>query len=561
MANRSGRWLCALAFGLLPVAGASGQVCAPATAIQRVNFAGADTTLALPSQYFASGATVTAGDRALQFEADTDTLSGFLLDVPVAAGGSDARSQADAVIARFTAGAATLGATTVTTADAGRVILTHDRFNAVASIRINVVLSAVAGRRDLRNRATAVSGNHLLADFTGLATGGPLATGYSVVMSVLIRPGTPNRLRVLGVVGSTVAIDDDAQTVGIAADDIVDGVPLARANVIDVPVCDQETTSDAGSADVDLLISTYTGGTLDALRPTAAATAGAIYDALIAAGADLRVGVVPHSNNDRDLGTGNGGVLRSGFQRNRAQVLTDISNVAGTSGCNWVLTAADNAIVRALPRTAPGADSTTKLRANATLVVLYIDGEHAQEIESGVCGQGALGTGQTDTARAAPNVAQQTTINTIVAPFVNRLTTNGAQAYGLLQALVTPFCAGLTEDGRGYAEVIAGTAGASSRVCDAGAANVSAAIVASLPLVVPYDLVEPPIAASLRVRVVPGGSGTPIEVPRSRSDGFDLDRSRNAVVITGDTFQPAIGDRVDVSYEQWPSTIFTDGFE
>lgn len=559
MAIRAVRLLVALAVGSLPFA-ATAQSCAPASAIQRVAFAGADTTLALPSAYFASTLAVTAGDRALQFEADTDTLSGFLLDVPAAAVALTGRAQADAVIARFTSQAGLLGATTVIPADLGRVIVTHDRFNAVADIRIDLVLAPSAGRRDLRNRATAVAGNHALVDFTGFSTGGPFATGYSVLLSVVVRPGATNRVRVLGVVGTTTAIDNDALGVGAAADDLVDGVALARGNVVDVPVCDQETAGNTGARNVDLIVATYTGGTLDTLRATAAATIGTIFDALVAAGADVRVGVVPHTSNSRDLGSGNGGVLRSAFQRDRATMIAEITNTSGTNGCNWAITAGDDALVRALPRTS-GAENALKLRGSATAFMLYMDGEHAQEVESNVCGQGALGTGQVDTTRTTPNAAQQAAIDNIVAPYIARLQANSVVAFGLLQSLATPFCSGLTEDGRGYVELVTATGGARTRVCDAGSAAIAAAMIAALPQGASFALPEPPIAPSLRVRVVPGGTGTPIEVPRSRVDGYDLDRDANAVVIVGDTYRPVAGDRVDVSFELWPSPLFANGFE
>lgn len=559
MAMRAVRLLVALAVASLPTA-ANAQTCAPASAIQRVAFTGADTTLALPSAYFASPLSLTAGDRALQFEADTDTLSGFLLDVPAAPTALTGRAQADIVIARFTTQAALLGATSVTPANTGRVLTTHDRFDAVAGIRINVALSPSAGRRDLRNRATAAAGGHALVDFTGFSTGGPFATNYSVLFSVVVRPGTTNRVRIVGVVGTTTAIDNDALTVGAAADDLVDGVALARGNIVDVPACDQENAGNTGPRKVDMIVSTYTGGTLDSLRATAANTIAGIFDALLAAGADVRVGVVPHTSNSRDLGAGNGGVLRSAFQRDRQTLINEISNTAGTNGCNWAITAGDDAIQRALPATA-GSEQPLKLRGDATRFILYMDGEHAQEVEINTCGQGALGTGQADTTRVVPNAAQQAAIDNIVAPYIARAQANLFVAYGLLQPLVTPFCTGLLEDGRGYAEIVAATGGTRSRVCDAGATSISTAMIAALPQGASFALPEPPIAPSLRVRVIPGGTGTPIEVPRSRVDGYDLDRVANAVVIEGATYRPAVGDRVDVSFELWPSPLFANGFE
>jgi hypothetical protein len=60
-----------------------------------------------------------------------------------------------------------------------------------------------------------------------------------------------------------------------------------------------------------------------------------------------------------------------------------------------------------------------------------------------------------------------------------------------------------------------------------------------------YRLTRSPITSTLRVRV------RGVEVPRSRSNGFDYDFAQRSIVFYGATYRPARGDEVVVSYRVW----------
>lgn len=61
----------------------------------------------------------------------------------------------------------------------------------------------------------------------------------------------------------------------------------------------------------------------------------------------------------------------------------------------------------------------------------------------------------------------------------------------------------------------------------------------------PITLSRSPILSTLQVNV----RGT--AVPRSRSSGFDYDSRSKGIVFFGNTYRPAIGDQVYVSYQAW----------
>ena len=44
------------------------------------------------------------------------------------------------------------------------------------------------------------------------------------------------------------------------------------------------------------------------------------------------------------------------------------------------------------------------------------------------------------------------------------------------------------------------------------------------------------------------------DVPRSRTDGFDYNQTSKSIVCYGNTYRPAVGDAVYVSYRVWKNS-------
>jgi hypothetical protein len=422
---------------------------------------------------------------------------------------------------------------------------------------------------------------------------------------------SPARLVVLGALVAKARFDDPNRIERLQLDDLSNGTALSKAFSGNDNACDSLAVNALPAADF-IWMSDISASTKND-RGSIANAAGIVFDALSNNGVDFRMGVVPDPDNRRvhalrgfttaipgelrseDVdadgvldGTedvnGNGvldtgedkdgdlvidpsedkngnGVLDAGFTRDKNVFIQHLGNERNPNtnsilneACEFGLTAADDAIKTASPRTAAGVEDPKKLRSGALLVVFYVGDEHAQEIEEGSCGSpaGSLGTGVTNGVKLlTPSAAQQAAINGLVAPFVTFIQGEGGIAFGQIGAVQAPFCSD-SETGRGYFEAINALGGSFYRPCDANPGATLQDIIdvitgAASELV----LSQKPISATLKVGLTRAGQTATIEVPRSLSDGFDYDASSNTIFFRGQSFRPNIGDVVTVSYRLW----------
>jgi len=532
-------------------------ICSPANlqAIQFNNGVAGNWEMALLPSYTYTPLTVAGGtDFAAAFNDSALGVSGFVANIAPPVAGTNPTTQAQALIGRLTAGAATLGATSVTLVNNGRQIVSADGFGTVVEIRAAVTLAVATDPNTLRARVLAVLSAHTVAQITGLpAAGGTTSTQFIVRFASLVRTGT-TRIVMHGAVATDANFNNAATAHRFQVEDLSNGTALARAFATNATGCDQFLANRVPSADI--LFMADTSGSTDNDRGTIATASTLLFNGLTANGIDFRVGVVPHQSNRVNLGAGNGGVMRSNFTRTQATFIADLNNTAGNNGCEFGLTAIDDAIVRATPRTAAGApEVATRLRATAQLVIFYISDEHAQEVEENTCGLGNLGTGQADGSRTTPSAAQTTAINTIVQPFINRLVANSAIAFGQLTPLQSPFCTD-NEDGQGYFQAITQGGGTFYRTCDASPGTVLTDIVDAVSgAASQFVLAETPISASLKVGITRAGSTMTTVVPRSTTSGFAYDAAANTIFFRGAAFRPAIGDRITVSYRVYRAVV------
>jgi hypothetical protein len=542
--------------------GASGinAICAPA-ALRVVTFhddVPGDWRIATETSFVYTTLTVAGADHAAVTDDATQRISGLVADLAPPAAGTNAVTQAQALIARLTGGAATLGATTVTVQNNGRPITTHDGFAAVVDARVNLTLSTALSSTVLRNRVLAVLAGRSLADFTGFPA--PLAgtaTQYVLKLEAVVRTGAATRVLVSAALVSQTTFDTANGVARQQVEDLSNGTALARAYATNATGCDPFGVTRTPRA--DFIWMADISGSTDNDRGTIATAAAAIFTGLQNNGVDFRMGVVPHTENRRRTGSAaTAGDLRSGFTTSQTTFIADLNNTSNTDGCEFGLTAADDAIAKALPRSAAGVVDATKLRSDAKLVVFYISDEHAQELENNQCNLGNLGTGLTDFfssthEQADPNATQQATINTLVQPFVDRVLLNDGIAFAQVHPLQAPRCfidsATDEEEGYGYFEAVAATGGTFYRVCDSNPGAVLGDIInavsgAASELV----LADTPISATLKVGLTRANTTVTIEVPRSSVDGFDYDAGANTIYFHGATYRPAIGDRVTISY-------------
>ncbi|MBK6683828.1 MAG: hypothetical protein IPG45_05090 [Deltaproteobacteria bacterium] len=521
--------------------------------VQFQDDAAGDWQIALEAPQAYAAATVTDGSAAT-FNDPVSQVMGFVMNLPAPAAGVSATAQAQAFVARLTGGLVGLGATAVSVQNNGRQVTSADGFASVVDTRINVAINPQTNPSVFRNRVMAVLAAQALGNFTGLpGNAGANAPSYVLRFETQVRGN--GRVVVIGAVASRTRFDNNTLAIRQEVEDVSNGSALARAYASNSTGCDPFAATRQPAA--DFIWMADVSGSTDNDRGTIATAAATVFNALAANGIDFRMGVVPHSQNQINTGSqATAGNLRSGFTRDLTTFTNDLGNTAGTVSCENGLTAADDALARALPRTA--VENTTRLRSTAQLVVFYISDEHAQEVEENICGRGLLGTGQRDVYTGAgqvpPNPAQQAAIDAIVAPFVTRIQAQDGIAFAQIHPLQAPRCfidfPASEEAGHGYAEAAIATGGTHYRVCDANPGNgvLTDIVDAVSGSASEFVLTRTPISATIKVGLTRQGQTTTTIVPRSAVNGFDYDPVANTVYFRGLTYRPQVGDQVTISY-------------
>ena len=446
--------------------------------------------------------------------------------------------------------------------------------------------TAVSGLAEIRtsqNQQAAELRNTMLRIVTGLPAsnfgGLPTNTGanardYIFGIQALVRSGSPGHLLVVGVVLSASEFNSNRPR-SFVLEDLVNGTALASYGATQDNGC--EFTAAEGSNIADFIWMADFSGSTGADRDQIVAASQQVFQGLTNRGVDFRMAVVVHDQNEITQGPRNGGRLAgNGFTRDLDEFTSLISGADIPDGCELGLTAADNAIDRALPR---AANDPRKIRTDASLAIVYLSDEFAEEVQdpNGDCGDyrdSNLGctTGIVDTfgdngvveAACDPARVNQVCVDRIVQPYIQKLRDNRAIAFG---QVVPPNSANTTcsdygcaatdanEPGIGYAEVVAATGGILYSPCNADAGPALDAIVNAVAgQGSQFVLNGNPISASIRVAVLRTGQTTAQEVSRDKVNGFNYDPVSNSIFFLGSA-QPAEGDYVIISYRLWDVQI------
>ncbi|MEL7371350.1 MAG: hypothetical protein AAFN74_20685, partial [Myxococcota bacterium] len=519
---------------------------------------------------------------------DSNGAAGFVVSMPLLGGAAaTAAAQAVALNGRINAAADSF-ALQWSPRLSGRIITSHDGYETSVSnvVEVGVNAGPITTAR-VRNRLMALMTGLSVGDFRGLPVNtGASASEFVVSFQLLIR-AEMDRAVIVAAVLPAAAFDDPTDNRSIEVADLTNGTALAGLTSERDKDCDPIVAGDRPKA--DFIWMADVSGSTDDDRNNIADAAQTIVGALSGNNIDFRMGVVRHTENEPRLGANNGGTLvGNGFVSNATDFVASLRDTTGdVDGCEFGLTAVRDAIDRALPRTAPGADDPRRLRGDAALAVVYISDEYAQEITMR-SGQDCFGydpgcnTGISDyyedeedsVCRAQPNAAQQRCIDSVVQPFIDQI--RSPEVDGVAFAQVIPAAAAPTacsgyacpaqpapapppqaanEPGLGYTEVGNATRGAFYTPCNP---NPGAALTAIVDAVAgaasTFELSGAPISATIRVAVIRlGGSGTGeiVAVPRDRDDGFAYDPAANTVFFRGSTFRPRQDDLVVVSYRNW----------
>ncbi len=557
-----------------PAAGTGIQsICADAN-LQPIDFhrgGQGDWTVAVPPSTTYTALNPSRMDTyAAALDDGTLGLAGFVVEQPAIGGAPlTASGQAGALQQRL-AGAAQAAGLTLTVRQSGRSISSHDGFETSVSTIVEVA-SPNRDVTEVRAALLAASSGLAVADLAGLP--GALGTSgraWIFAYQILVRPAA-QRVIVLGGLMERARYDAVADPSGLALSDLAGGTALATRDAGRGKGCDPFVAQ--GVAVADFLWMADVSGSTDDDRGRIVSAAQQVFDALANNGVDFRMAVVPHSQSRWHNPNNNGNLRGVGFTTDRARFIADLQDTSGTDGCEFGLDSVDRALVRALPRTA--APDARKLRQGATLAVVYVSDEHAQEVEQGPCfdypasqncptGIGDVFNNGVNICGVAPTGPQQTCVDRLVQPFVDRIRNEGGIAFGQVFAS-TPLtacnqghlrCPNSAQDrnemGRGYIEVINATGGLFYSPCDAnpGAGPLMAIVDAVTGAASQFQLTGAPIASTIKVGVT-RGNGTVQVVPRHKADGFDYDPASNSIFFRGTTYRPAQNERVTISYRVW----------
>ncbi|MEO1230583.1 MAG: hypothetical protein AAFZ18_16925, partial [Myxococcota bacterium] len=495
----------------------------------------------------------------------SNQVSGFVVAMPLLSGAATLASQVAALESRIQAGASAEGLT-YTSRASPRNITSHDGFPTAVSGLVELSSTSNRNAAVIRNAMLRLATNLPASAFTGLPTGtGTAGRNYIYGFQVLVR-SAPARLVVVGGVLDSASFDNAADRKSIVLSDLVNGTALARHDAPRDKDCDPFTTS--GQAVADFIWMADVSGSTDDDRGRITAAAGEIFTALGQNNVDFRMGVVPHFENRFKFTAATAGDLRGvGFTTDRNLFIQYLEDNSGQDGCEFGLTAASDALRKALPRSAAGVTDARKIRAGATVAVLYVSDEFAEEIQDTNChgytkscttGINDFYDTQDQTVCAA--AVTQSCIDTTVQPYVQELLNENAVAFAqVIAPNATPTnCSGYAcpmgqpenEPGRGYIEVVNATGGVFYSPCSNTPGNALRPIIDAVTgAASQFQLTGNPISSTIRVGVVRNGM-TSI-VPRDKQNGFDYDPASNSIFFRGTTYQPNQGELVVISYRLW----------
>lgn len=510
-----------------------------------------------------------------QLDDGAAAIAAFVVEMPVVGGQPlTANGQVNGLLARISS-AATGEGLALSVRQSPRETTSHDGFStAVSGVTAVTVSAGTRTAAEVRNALLRMSTGLAANDFTGLSTAIGVA-GNSFVYSyqVLVRT---NSVVVVGAVLAAGIFDNTSNPTSLTVNDLTNGTSLARQGARRAKACNPFIAT--GESIADFIWMADISGSTDDDRGRIANAAQLVFNGLTANGVDFRMGVVPHTQNRyRNANAGN---LRApGFTRNVTQFASALNNTDGANGCEFGLTAVQDAVTRATPGTARGApENANRVRDFAQLAVVYISDEHAQELEAQSCNNYTRpcnsgvediysGAGNPFDAYCAvnPTPAQRTCVASTVQPFINQL--NGLNAIAFAQ-VINPEPPGncnqgqfrcpqagsqaRNEGGRGYVDVVAATGGTFYSPCsDTPGAALQAIVDAVSAAASEYVLTGTPISSTIKVGITPSGSTVTTVVPRDKEQGFDYDPLSNSIYFRGTTFRPNQGDRVTISYRVW----------
>ncbi|HOX42627.1 MAG TPA: MopE-related protein [Myxococcota bacterium] len=451
------------------------------------------------------------GEVGLVFLDGTQRLAGFLVRRPAGAGDAGAEEAHDRGV---------LGGLAEIRAASARALTSFDGYPAVLA-EYELGLGPASGPEVAGQLAQALFGAEPLSGL--LPAAGPASDDWRLSTETVVRGAA---VLVLGLLLS----DGDADESHLVRQaDVTNATALAGYTDQAALQCD--AFGSLGVQPLDIIWVVDNSDSMGEEQQAVANAAAAMADLLATTSLDWRIGVTI-----TDTATW-GGSLWSGFIRDIDRFRTDIRQGTSGSPLERTLEAGLLAIDNSLPCTAPGqAENQYRLRCAASRVVVVLTDEEDETIEDA--------TGGVEDYPGPPDPAQ-------VADFIARYRQRSVTLFSISGG--DPKCPTAMNHSRGIDAVVRGVgSGSVGSICEVDQTrNMENIIRAAFGASSTYRLTQPPISATLEVAEVLQPGGSPVEVPRSRTDGFDYDGVSNAVVFYG-SYRPTV-DGLDVvaSYQRF----------
>ncbi|MDP3279043.1 MAG: hypothetical protein Q8Q09_27870 [Deltaproteobacteria bacterium] len=429
----------------------------------------------------------------------------------------------------------------------GRALTTHEMNPAITSTYRVARATTASALRDA-----------LIMPMVGAAAPVPAAaigmsTQFYVDVTVVRRTmGTAANFNdVLIAVSPSASYDNPMLTTAIRSIDLVNSTATAQSDRGLGFKC--QTFVAAAAPSVDFLWTVDTSGSMGPHQTRLGNTATAFFSRMAAAGIDFRVGVIQAGSAvaGPNLATFNwiAGSDAMGARRLCEEVTsaglgrcptspTDTLSPFPFAGGQEEPTAAAILTHRAFTQLAP-ATNPRRIRAGAQFVTFHVTDEPGSNdftryFSANRDPQNMMPWGALYNSTSLNNIIDYFRRNSILTFGLLPVNANRCDIYSVADL---PRC--VVEGNRGAVIPIATAtdpeiAAAMSRIVDAIAGASSQ-----------FRLTSTPITSTLKVRV------RGMDVPRSRSEGFDYDSVSNAVVFYGARFRPARGNEVVLSYRVW----------
>lgn len=509
----------------------------------------------------------TSGSAAVVDDATTGVAG---LTIGKAAAGADVTADRVAIETSVQT-TLTGGGATVAPIFVGRQFTTHEQFPAtVSTFKVTKAGSSASALRD-----------SLVAPLTGGTAPGGTAVGASGVFTVdvaVVHRDTRNDIIIT--VAPSVDYDDVTKQTQIRTSDLTNASGVAIANKDLDFVCQGIAAERVAQADIVWTVDT--SGSMDNNQVRLANTATTFFQRLQNAGVDFRVGVfgagstAPTLTKTTYTGFPNGFAFIQGTNMNGPRELCR-QVTAPSSGTNGYCPADGNTTNDAIAPFDPVSgqeepvargvlinDTFKKNAANATItndnwkwrptatkVMFFATDEPGSDNATDANDFDRYFTSANNpdsNMRWAPAGTYDATVRDGIVKYFRD---NGIQIFGTVPVRNRQ-CSAL--DKRDLPRcVIEAAGGAYVDIDKATDADVQSAMNKLVDAIAgaasQFKLTRTPITSTIKVNV------RGIDVPRSKSNGFDYDPVSKSVVFYGTQYRPAIGDQVFISYRVWKGSL------